>query len=178
MKSFSFLAGNAQDATRGMSIVVDRTALPAQMALGMWLDDDGKALPGYKRPAAKTVAAPQGEIVFLDTARLSVTLGGIQGTVKVAAGTHIEIGPRAPQDAVQAVGADIALRGTRRFAQITAPTAQIGIDRQPNAVRVLTIDAEKPAGAQPGDRFRVRVSQLTTDGKLVGGVTVVFTFDN
>ncbi len=46
---FSFAAGDKHDASRGLRLVVDRSALPAGMKLGLWLDDEGNEIPGLER---------------------------------------------------------------------------------------------------------------------------------
>ncbi len=177
MKSFSFISGNTFDASRGMTLVVDRSRLPSNMNLGMWLDDDGKAFPALPRTIGKTTAGEDGEVVFVDATRLRLKIGGVEAMVSVAAGTRVEIAPKTTVGEIKVTGASVTTRGTRRFAQLTAPKAEVAVDKQPNAVHVFTLDAEKPAGAPLGAAYRVDVAQRDATGTVVGGVTVVFKFD-
>ena len=177
MKSISFISGSAFDTSSGMDIIVDRSAIPTQMRLGMWLDDDGKAFPTLPRARPAGGAGGEGEIVFIDATKLKMKIGGVEGIVSVAAGTRVDLTSKSTLGDVKVTGATVAYRGARRFAQITAPKAEFTIDKAPNAQHVLTLEAEKPSGARPGDQFRVDVAQRNASGVVVGGITVLFTFD-
>jgi hypothetical protein len=177
MKSFSFVSGNSADSSRGMTLVVDRSRLPAQMNLGLWLDDDGKAFPGLPRTVPASPAGSVGEVEFVDPARVKIKVAGLDVIVKIAAGTRIELSPKRALGEIKVTGATVTTRGTRRFAQLVSPKSQIEIDKAPSAVHVFTLDAEKPPGAAPGATYRVDVAQNNSAGALVGGVTVIFKFD-
>ncbi len=181
MKTFSFIAGHPADATRGMTLVIDRSALPDGMRLGMFLDDDGKAIPGFDRAATRRSAAGAAsdgvEFVLLERTRIRARVAGVDGVLTVEPGTRFD--RDAGGDSVQAEldGGTLTYRDGRRYVDVTAPKAQVFVDKQPNAAHVFTLAADKPAGARPGEQYPVEVTQYARDGERCGAVAVLFTFD-
>lgn len=179
MKTFSFIAGNQYDPSRGMKVGIDRSKLPPSMKLRMQLDDDGRAFPKLPRTAARHARAGDcaAHIEFIERTRLHVRLGSMEGQIQLEAGSRIELVDKVGLGDVRATGASISMRGSRRVADITSHVAAFEIDKQPNDFHVFTIEAEKPVGARPGDMYRVDVTQADADGNVVGGIAVMFTFD-
>ncbi len=177
MKTFSFIAGNKYDPSHGMTVGIDRSRIPPNMRVRLQLDDDGKAFPRLPRPAVSARGAEEGHVVFVERTKLRVKLGDIEGNLHVEAGTRFELTGRARLGDVKVEGAAVSTRGQLRVAEITAHHAEFGIDKQPNDFHVFTIEADKPAGAQPGQYFRVDVTQKDAGGTVIGGIAVMFNFD-
>ena len=55
MKRYSFVSGHKADDASHLTLEIDRRALPQDMQLGLWLDDDGQALPGRGQGPLVTV---------------------------------------------------------------------------------------------------------------------------
>jgi hypothetical protein len=177
MKRFSFVAGHKADASSGMVLEIDRSSLPAETKLGLWLDDDGRALPGRGARVATEAVAQQAALVFEEGARIRTRFGGIVGTLTLAPGTRFDADPATGPTTKDVRGARVALREGRRFADLHEPLAALHLDKQPHGVHVFTLEAERPPGAKPGDRHVVHVTQKTREGVTVGGISVEFVFD-
>ncbi|MCC6665361.1 MAG: hypothetical protein IT375_16530 [Polyangiaceae bacterium] len=181
MKKFSFIAGHPADDSRGMTLVVDRSALPPDMKLGLLLDDDGKAIPGFDRGLAKRGHAGAGcdstELVLLERVRIRARVGGMDGILTVEPGTRFDAALGGGPLRAEVDGGEIALRGGQRLVDVRAPRARVTVDKAPSAAHVFTLVADKPAGARPGERFPVEVTQYSSTGERCGAVAVMFTFD-
>lgn len=182
MKKFSFIAGHPADETRGMTLVIDRSALPADMKLGVLLDDDGKAIPGFDRALSRRGAPHAGgceaaELILLERTRIRARIAGMDGVLTVEPGTRFDQDGGGSNVRAEIEGGELLMREGRRYADVRAPRAQLFVDKQPNAAHVFTLVATKPAGARPGERFPVEVTQYTRAGERCGAVAVLFTFD-
>lgn len=179
MKTFSFVSGTKVDASRSMALVIDRRALPTDMKLGLWIDDDGKQLRNVDRPATRGGAQGGfgiGEVVFLERTRLRTRIGALDGVLTLEAGSRFESVSPGRLTALSVQGGEIREREGRRFADFNAPIGALRVERTPNEPHVFTIEAEKPAGAKAGERFVVHIAQKDETGVTVGGVTAVFVF--
>lgn len=177
MKTFSFIAGNLHDPSHGMTVAVDRSRLPPAMRVRLQLDDDGKAFPHVPRPVLRRPGNDVTHVEFVERTKLRVRLGDMEGHLHVEAGTRFESTGKSRLGDVKASGAIVSQRGPLRVAEITAAQAEFGIDKLPNDFHVFTIEADKPAGARPGEYFRVDVTQRDASGNVTGGIAVMFNFD-
>lgn len=180
MKTFSFISGNKADATRGMQLVINRRELPGDAALGVWLDDDGKAMPGFDRPARRRAAEPRGpacEFVLLDRTRVRAKFGAMEGVLTLEPGTRFDGARGQDLGDVRSKGGELIDRGGRRFGVVREQSALFEIDRRAHEAHVFTLEAERPFNAKPGQRYRVDVIQRSATGVVVGGLTVAFVFD-
>jgi hypothetical protein len=182
MKTFSFIAGHPDDPTRGMLLAIDRSRVPADMKLGMYLDDDGKQIPGFDRAAARRAAlaahgAGPSAFVLLERTRIHAKLCGVEGVLTVEPGTRFDVNLGGELGALEIEGGELTMREGRRYADLKGPRPRLTLDKRPNAAHVFTLVAEKPPGANPGDLFFVEVTQLTRTGDRQGAVAVNFTFD-
>ncbi|MBI5535810.1 MAG: hypothetical protein HY898_24035 [Deltaproteobacteria bacterium] len=180
MKTFSFIAGNKADASQGMKLHVNRSLVPNHMHVGVWLDDDGKAFPHIVRPATERLAragTAAADFVLLNRAQVATTLRGVEGVLTIEPGTRFDAGRGGELGEIKAFGAEIQTKLGRRFALIQTPKAVLTIDKQPHDFHVFTIEGKKPAGAKPGQQYRVDIAQENSKGVVVGGLTVIFTFD-
>lgn len=181
MKKFSFIAGHPADDTRGMTLVIDRSALPPDMKLGLVLDDDGKAIPGFVRGLANHRPAAAGcdaaELVLLERTRIRARIAGMEGVLTVEPGTRFDANMTGEHVRAEVEGGELALRGGQRVVDVQAPRARVTVDKAPKAAHVFTLVADKPAGARSGDRFPVEVTQYSRAGDRCGAVAVMFTFD-
>jgi hypothetical protein len=182
MKRFSFIAGNTADGDAGMVLHIDRSALPDAMTLGMWLDDDGEAFPKFDRPAiTRHKRYPErpvlAEWTLLDPARVEVKMGGLEGVVSLQPGTRFEVDLGRDLGPISVRGGAVEVRRGLRYTKLLEREVIIDVGRQPFTRHVMTIEAEKPPGSRPGDRFPVEVVQRNRRGEVVGGLTAVFVFD-
>ncbi len=183
IKTFSFSSGDQADRVHGLELIIDRSALPEDMKLSLWLDDDGTEIPGLERVRRDVrgrltgnPAASCSSFVLLDRARVAANLGSRSGVLTLEKGTRFDAYGGAYQTPMKVRGGAIAVQEGRRLAAIRERQAVLTVDRKPGEVHVFTLVAEKPPSAQPGARYFVEVTQRS-GGVVAGAVACEFVFD-
>ncbi|HTM46215.1 MAG TPA: hypothetical protein VL137_14745 [Polyangiaceae bacterium] len=179
MKTFSFLAGNKADPSNDVQIQVDRSSVPAGAKVGLWLDDDGKLFPQIPRasrvrPSGVALGA---EFILLDRARIRTKLGAVEGVLTVEPGTKFDLEPSGEGRVLEHKGGEVSVVAGRRFLDVNAPIGVVRMNKQPNEVKVFTVQWEPPAGARRGERSIVHVTQKNATGTVMGGITIEFVVD-
>lgn len=173
--TFPFVAGHVLDAERSMEILVDRSRLPRTMRLLLDLDDDGRAFPALDlQPPITPVERDPTGIVFLERTRIEATLGCCRGVLTLEKGSRFDCPPAVRIGSVSVQGAEVILRGDRRFVDIRDDIAVIRMDKRARQLYPLALRAMIPGEAGHGDSYVISVAQRNAQGQIVGGATVVY----
>lgn len=176
--SFPFVAGSRYNAERTMTLLIDRSRLPADMPLLLSLDEDGAAFPLVDfTPRPTDPGQPgcsDGAVVFLDPARIRTRLGCCDGVMTLAAGSRFDCLQTNKLGRVTVTGGDVVLRGERRYVEIRQSSVQVHIEKAPHAIHPLSLQTTLPAAAMAGQQFQLQVAQQDPQGITVGGAAVVY----
>ncbi|MES3022191.1 MAG: S8 family serine peptidase [Pseudomonadota bacterium] len=178
--SFPFIAGNLYNAERRMTLVVDRSRLPAGMPLLLSLDDDGGAFPqvdfGAKPDDVEPVADGCGDnaLVFLERTRITTKLGCCPGVMTLEKGSRFDCNPVRKLGRVTVEGGDVVLRGDKRYVQVTGSRATVHMEKAANTLYAMSLQTTVPAGTERDAQLMIALSQQNTQGDTVGGAAVVY----
>jgi hypothetical protein len=177
--SFPFIAGSRYSFDASMTLVIDRSRLPAGMPLLLSLDDDGSAFPlvDFEPPAEPAPDDnPCGEraIVFLDKARIRTRFGCCEGVMTLEAGSRFNCVRTVRLGRMVVLGGEVVLRGERRYVEVRESTVRVQVQKTPNAIYALSLQTTIPADAAPGQQYLIEVAQEDARGVTVGGAAVVY----
>jgi hypothetical protein len=172
---FPFIAGNLQNASRSIEILLDRTRLPKTLPLQLALDDDGRAFPLVDmRPTTPVFEQNEADIVFLERTMIEGTFSGRRGVLTLGKGSRFACSPKKKIGDVIVQGGTVSLRDNKRFVEICQDLAVIRLEKQPNQQCPLALHSTIPAEARIGDSFAIKIMQRDDRGQMVGGATVVY----
>lgn len=183
--TFPFIAGNRYNAERSMTLLIDRSRLPAAMPLLLSLDDDGAAFPlvDFAAPA-RAIDGPQGEkeedscasnaLVFLDQVRVQTRFGCCDGILTLAKGSRFDCAADNSVGAVTVEGGDVIVRGKRRYVDIRSSQVVVHMQKASNAIYAMSLQTTVAAAALAGEQFMLQVAQQNTQGITVGGAAMVY----
>ena len=181
--AFPFVAGSRYNAERSMTLLVDRSRLPAGIPLLLSLDDDGSAFPllDFAAPAHDP-HAPQEEddgcasnaLVFLDQVRVQTRFGCCAGILTLAKGSRFDCAGANSVGRVTVEGGDVIVRAKRRYVSIDSSQVVVRIEKAPNAIYAMSLHTTMPAQALAGEQFMIQVAQQSMQGTTVGGAAMVY----
>jgi len=169
--NFAFLAGNPYNREPYMEIVVDRSQLPRTVELLLDPSDETRAFPALGDAAVRRPTQTATKV--LDRTRLAVSLCGADGILTLEPGSSFAWGNGGCADAIPFAGAAWVERHGRRLLAIRADEAVIGVPKAPGELRQMSLTFANSEPARAGAPLVVRVMQRNTEGRVVGGVTVV-----
>jgi hypothetical protein len=178
--SFPFIAGNVYNAERRMSLVIDRSRLPAAMPLLLSLDDDGSAFPQvdfeHRPNDVEQVDDGCGDnaLVFLETTRITTKLGCCPGVMTLQKGSRFDCNTVRKLGKVTVVGGEVILRGNKRYVELTGSRVTVHMEKQANTIYPLSLRTAIPATAGHGEQYMIALAQQNTQGSTVGGAAVVY----
>ena len=181
--TFPFIAGSRFNAERSMTLLIDRSRLPAAMPLLLSIDDDGAAFPlvDFAAPVRDPNAAQQEEdscasnaLVFLDQVRVKTRFGCCDGILTLAKGSRFDCAGESAVGAVTVDGGDVIVRGKRRYVDIGSSQVLVHIQKAPNAIYAMSLQTTVAAAALAGEQFMIQVAQQNTQGVTVGGAAMVY----
>lgn len=182
--TFPFIAGSRYNLERSMTLVLDRSRLPAGMPLLLSVDDDGSAFPLVDfTPPARDPNNPRPEeedgcassaMVFLDTVRVQTRFGCCAGIWTLAKGSRFDCAGDSMPGRVTVEGGDVIVRGNRRYVDIRTSQVVVHIQKAPGAIYAMSLQTTVAASAAQGEQFLIQVAQQNAQGTTVGGAAVVY----
>jgi subtilisin family serine protease len=178
--SFPFIAGNAHNAERSMSIVIDRSRLPKAMPLLLALDDDGSAFPLVnfeEQPSSEnqdTDDRCDDGLVFLERTRVKTRLGCCTGVLTLEKGSRFDCVKVQKLGKVTVKGGDVILRGDKRYVEVKESVVTVHLEKLPNRIYPLSLQTTLPASAKKDEQFFLQVAQQNAQGVTVGGAAMVY----
>lgn len=178
--AFPFITGNRFNLERSMTLVIDRSRLPAGQPLLLSLDDDGSAFPlvdftpPQRDPEQEEEDCGASALVFLETTRIQTRLGCNSGIMTLAKGSRFDCAVVNQVGQVKVEGGDVIVRGKRRYVEIRASQVVLHIQKTPGAIYAMSLQTTIPAKALPGQQLLVQAAQLSAQGATVGGAAMIF----
>jgi hypothetical protein len=171
---FPFLTGNKLNMDLYMEIVVDRSALPKQAEVLLDPYDTDEYFSALEKPET-TEFNPNASIKFLDRTRLLLSRPNFKGILTLEAGSVFqEVGKH--EDNITIISqqdAEWVIHSGRRLIAIHGENATIGVQKQPEELRQMSLAFKIHEKVKLKDQYQVSVSQRNTKGQVVGGVTIL-----
>ena len=183
--AFPFIAGSRYNAERSMTLLIDRSRLPAAMPLLLSLDDDGAAFPlvDFAQPQsdpnapgeeAEDDCCASNPMVFLDQVRVQTRFGCCAGILTLAKGSRFDCAAATSVGKVTVEGGDVIVRGNRRYVDIRSSQVVVHIQKAANAIYAMSLQTTVAQAAGAGEQFLIQVAQQNTQGTTVGGAAMVY----
>ncbi len=181
--SFHFIAGSRFNAERSMTLLIDRSRLPQSMSLLLSIDDDGSAFPLVDFSAAQQAEGEDGTadnacagsaLVFLEPTKVQTRFGCCSGVLTLAKGSRFDCAASVKLGRVSVEGGDVIVRGEKRYVEVKGSQALVHLEKAPNALYPLSLQAVIPAAAAAGEQFLIQVAQQNSAGTTVGGAAMVY----
>jgi hypothetical protein len=182
--TFPFVMGSRFNREKRMSLVIDRSHLPAGMPLTLSLDEDGAAFPAidFANQVDPMPTPTQGQddmrkdcgLVFLQDTRVMTRFGCCCGILTLSKGSHFDCLPAHTLGNVTVEGGDVVLRDGKRYVEVTQPVVRITMEKDEAVLYPLGLQTGIPAGAEPDAQYAINVAQLDAQGTPVGGACMVY----
>lgn len=184
-----FVIGHFRNADNIMELIIDRRELPRQAPLTLSLDEDGSAFPRVDffrgmlpdprkaREQDRSFIAPEdcGEgIMFLDRARLAVSICDCTGILTLERGSRFDCMPRTRLEVLKLRGGELSVEGGRRMIRITEDRAVITLQKAAGVMYPTALTTKVPFNAKAGSEFGIHVAQRNSAGNVVGGAGAIF----
>lgn len=173
--AFPFVAGSRFNTETRLTLVIDRSHLPADMPLTLSLDEDGAAFPAidFAGQSGQDAMKDCG-LVFLQDTRVKTSFACCCGILTLAKGSHFDCLPQHSLGNVTMEGGDVVLRDGKRYVEIRKPVVKVTVEKQAAMMYPLALQTSIPAGAQAGALYQINVAQLNAQGTAVGGASMVY----
>ena len=177
---FPFIMGNRFNMERRMSLMVDRSRLPAGMPLTLSLDDEGALFPtvdfgNQVQPGQQQDDATcDSGLIFLEETKVKTRFGCCSGILTLGKNSRFDCATRHKLGNVSVEGGDVVLRDGKRYVDIKQSLVRISMDKEPGIVYPLALHTRIPATAAEGQQYMLGVSQQNTQGIVAGGAGVVY----
>ncbi len=182
--AFPFVAGSRFNRDNRMTLVIDRSHLPADMPLTLSLDEDGSAFPAidFENQSDPMPGHDHGDddmmkdcgLVFLQETRVKTRFGCCCGILTLAKGSHFDCLPRHTLGTVTVEGGDVVLRNGKRYVEITRPLVKVTMEKDPAIQYPMALLTRIPAAAPADAQFQINVAQLNPQGMPVGGASMIY----
>jgi subtilisin family serine protease len=174
--AFPFVIGNRENTERLLSLVIDRSRLPADMPLLLRLDDDGKAFPLVDFEAGESDAEDGcgDALVFLAGTRVKTRLGCCAGVLTLGEGSRFECAKDTKLGKIKVKGGDVILRDGKRYVEVKGSSVKVQIEKAPNRLYPLSLVTTLPRNARSGEEFVIQVTQENAQGTTVGGAAMIY----
>lgn len=183
--SFPFVAGSRYNRETRMTLLIDRSHLPAAMPLTLSLDEDGSAFPAIDFANQVDPQPDQGApgpdemdkdcgLVFLEDARVKTRFACCCGILTLAKGSRFDCMPSHKLGNVTVEGGDVVLRNGKRYVDIKQSMVRITMEKDPAKQYPLALQTRIPASAARDEQFVINVAQANTQGTPVGGASMVY----
>jgi hypothetical protein len=172
--AFPFIMASRFDTGTSMTLMIDRSRLPAGMPLLLSIDDDGAAFPLVDFTPAGETRSCGNEMVFMDRTRVKTTLGCCTGILTLEKGSRFDCETSVRAGKVSVDGGDVIMRGERRFVELKNAITHVHIEKTPGAMYPMSLQTTIPALAQEEDQFMVQLAQKNVSGDVVGGAAAVY----
>lgn len=173
--AFPFVMASRYDMGASMTLMVDRTRLPAGMPLLLSIDEDGSAFPlvDFSTGAADAKSCGN-ELVFMERTQVKTTLGCCKGVLTLEKGSRFDCEPSTKVGKVTVEGGDVIVRGDKRFVELKNAITHIHIEKTPGAMYPMALHTTIPALAQEDEQFMVQLAQKNASGQVVGGAAALY----
>ncbi|UGQ44858.1 S8 family serine peptidase [Massilia endophytica] len=177
--TFPFVMGNRYNLERRMSLLVDRSRLPAAMPLTLSLDEEGREFPAVDfnnqiLPDDQGDSMCDNALVFLEETRIKTRFGCCTGILTLGKDSRFDCATRHKLGNIKVDGGEVVLRDGRRYVEIRQSLVRISMDKEPGAIYPLALRTTIPASAADGQQYMLGVSQQNTQGITAGGAGVVY----
>ena len=182
--TFPFVMASRFNRETRMTLMIDRSHLPAGMPLTLSLDEDGAAFPAidFANQVDPMPSPTHGEdemkkdcgLVFLQDTRVMTRFGCCCGILTLAKGSHFDCMPTRTLGNVTVEGGDVVLRDGKRYVEITQPVVRVTMEKEAATMYPLALQTDIPAGAESGAQYAINVAQLDAQGTPVGGASMVY----
>ena len=171
--SFPFLAGHVLNLSEAVELAIDRSELPEHVELLLDPFDRTRYFEGIPGAEDTPIERELGnKVTFLDRTRLEVSFCGSAGVLTLPPGSSFQYVTDTKKTVLSTQGAQLVRRNGRSVLALNDPEAVVRLPKQPGGLRQVVLHFRIPASAEPGDRYRVHVTQRDETRQVVGGVTL------